>query len=193
MSEHVNASAFGAAGLGLPGAMWALDHLKVDVPKPIVVLVLIISAACILVSLGLWIDLLFKRFGVQIAWPFLSARIPFHVAARHVYEAAEKAGILSLTSGSNESPDKRLNHFKLMFMIDDKIELFGVKPPSTKPTLIPKADLQGQDLYPVDGENSQIGHVLPLDADVAYVDVTVARKDVRRVIKELLAEARELS
>jgi hypothetical protein len=78
---------------------------------------------------------------IEMRWP--SARIPLHEAARRAYEAVEKAGVLDLTTPSQGSPDSKLNHFKLLFMVDDETEVFGVKPPSTKPRLIPKADLQG--------------------------------------------------
>lgn len=52
MSEQIHATAFGAAGLGLPGAMWALDQLKVEVPTPVVVLILIVSAGAFLFRWG---------------------------------------------------------------------------------------------------------------------------------------------
>jgi hypothetical protein len=68
-------------------------------------------------------------------WPLIrnaplgfSRRIPLHIAARRAYEAAEKAGILHLTTSETASPEDKLFHFKLLFMVDDETELFGIKP-----------------------------------------------------------------
>jgi hypothetical protein len=145
-----------------------------------------IMAACALVAAwGFWP--LAPRIQ-PASWP---VRVPLHVAATRAYEAAEKAGILDLTTSATSPPDSRLNHFKLLFMVDAETELFGVRPPSTKSRLIPKADLQGHDLYPANGETSQINHLLSTES-IAYTDVTVRRKDLRRVINGYIAEARRI-
>jgi hypothetical protein len=78
----------------------------------------------------------------------VAIRVPLHVATTRAYEAAEKAGILDLTTSATSRADAKLNHFKLLFMVDSETELFGVRSPSTKSRLIPKADLQGHVLYP---------------------------------------------
>ena len=83
----------------------------------------------------------------------------------------------------------QLNHFKLLFMVDDETELFGIKPPSTQSLPISKTELRGMDVYPADGDNSQLIHVLG-SVSIAYTNVTVRRKDLRRVIDGYLAEAR---
>ena len=76
-------------------------------------------------------------------------------------------------------------------MADDKTGVFGVSPPSTKSRLIPKSELQsGGDLYPVDGEVSQLNDLI--GNTVRYVDVTVRRKDLQRVIKSYLDEVKLL-
>jgi hypothetical protein len=147
-------------------------------------------AACALVAAwGFW-PLVQDVPWIEAYWP--SIRIPLHVAARKAYEAAEKADILDLTTSTNSSPDDKLNHFKLLFMVDDETEIFGVKPPSTKLRLISKSDLQGHDLYPAHGEISQINHLLPGDS-IAYLNVTVRRKDLRRVIEGYISEAKRIA
>ena len=120
-----------------------------------------------------------------------SRRIPLHIAARRAYEAAEKAGILHLTTSETASPEDKLFHFKLLFMVDDETELFGIKPPSTKSLRIPTSELQGRDFYPAGGDSSQLNHLIPKDR-VAYTDVTEHRRDLRRVISSYIAEARRI-
>ena len=125
-------------------------------------------------------------------WPFSRKVVPLHEAATRAYEAAEKAGILHLIASPTDSPEKQLTHIKLRFMVDDDAELFGVKPPSTVSRLIPKAELQGHDAYPAEGATSDINHMFATDG-VAYTNVMVRRKDLRRVINGYLAEAKQIS
>lgn len=117
-------------------------------------------------------------------------QVPLHEAARLAYEAAEKAGVLHLTTSSTASPETKLAHFKLLFMVDDETELFGIKPPSTISRPIPKTDFHH--LHPADGAVSEIHHLFPNDGGAAYINVTVRRKDLRRVINGYIAEARQL-
>jgi hypothetical protein len=183
MSEAINATALGAAGIGLPGMMWASDKLGYEVPHWLAVLVFIISLLCIVFSLVLWAHLLFQRIG--LSWPFPSRQIPLHVAARQIYEAAEKAAVLDLTLSSSSPPEAKLNHFKILIMLET--EIFGVKSPSTKSRRIPKSELRGE-LFPVDGDVSEIGHIASPGPDSTYINVTVRRRDVKRLIKKYLTE-----
>ena len=124
-----------------------------------------------------------------LGWPFGRAMVPFHDAARAVYEAAEKAGVIDLMISQSMAPDARLNHFKLLLMVDDSVRLYGAKPPSTKSILIPKDELSGgHELYPADGDVSEIWHLFPHEHPPAYVRVAVPRRDLRRVIKKYLTE-----
>jgi hypothetical protein len=106
MSEHINATALGAAGLGLPGLIWALEQLKIEIPTSVVVLILIISVICILLSLGLWAHILLRRFGTQIPLPNLSRRIALREAATRAYEKTRNKPVSvlahALTRGSEE-------------------------------------------------------------------------------------------
>jgi hypothetical protein len=142
-----------------------------------------IMAGCALVAVwGFW-PLAQKSSHIQ-AWPI--GHVPLHVAARMVYEAAEKANH-PVIKNSSISPESKLNYFKVSFMVDDETEIFGVKPPSTKSRPIRKADRRG--LWPVLGEVSQLedlGHP-------EYVDVTVRRKDLRRIINDVIAQAKFIS
>jgi hypothetical protein len=125
--------------------------------------------------------------------PVFSRRIPLHIAARRAYEAVERAGELDLTIPSGSSPETKLNHFKMVLMVDDEAELFGVKPPSTQSRPIPDKELSGE-LYPVEGEVSNLYQLLTPN-EIAYSNVTIRRSDLRRLIKkylkEYVAEARQ--
>lgn len=131
-------------------------------------------------SLGIW--LCYPR---QSELPFWRLRIPLQEAAQRAYEEAKKAGVLDPTIES-QAPETILHHFKMMFLVDDKTQLFGTKPPSTIPEHIPKSQILN-DLYPVEGSLSQLERTLPEGGPV-YMDVTVRRKDFRRVIKDYRAD-----
>jgi hypothetical protein len=70
-------------------------------------------------------------------------------------------------------------------MVDDEAVLFGVRPPSTKLRPIPRDELS--ELYPVTGL-SQLNYRTPYDR-VAYVEVEVRTKDVRRIARDYPKEA----
>jgi hypothetical protein len=127
-------------------------------------------------------------------WPLLSnlslrvfpRRIPLHIAARHVYEAVERAGDLDLTIPSSSSPETKLTHFKIQLMVDDEAELFGVKPPSTQSRPIPKKELSGG-LSPAVGEVSNL-YRPSAPNEIAYSNVTISRSDLRRITKRYLTD-----
>jgi hypothetical protein len=125
--------------------------------------------------------------GFSLRFPELRSRIPLQEAARLAYEAAENSGILELTTSASSSPETKLRHFKFLFMVDDETQLYGVKPPSTKSRPISKADLVH--LCPADGDvselNSDVSH-----GSAIYVNVTLRRNDLRRVINSYIAEAK---
>jgi len=60
MAEGANAAASGALGIALPTLMWTLDRLGVQIPKPVVLLILAVSVILILMSLGLWAHLIIR-------------------------------------------------------------------------------------------------------------------------------------
>jgi hypothetical protein len=126
----------------------------------------------------------------SIEWPFFWKPIGFHRAATKAYEAAERAGVLNQYVGSNDSSDKALYHFKVLLMVHDRTQLFGAKPPSTKINAISKSDLMGEELTAIEGTGDQVYPMLPLGADPVYVNVSVGRKGLRHVIKEIHAEGR---
>jgi hypothetical protein len=137
----------------------------------------------LLIAVGLALFFKDSRLDWELAIPF--CRVPLHVAARRVYEAGEKAGVLDLMLSKTESAENKLNHFKMLMMVDDRVRLFGIKPPSTKPFLIPKSELHGE-LYPSEGETSELR--LIVGSDPEYVNVTVPRSDLRSIIKIYLSE-----
>jgi hypothetical protein len=124
----------------------------------------------------------------ELQIPGVERRIPFHIAAQKVYEAMESAGVVDLMLSSTSTPEAKLNHLKMLLLVDDRVRLFGSKPPSTKSRLIPKDDLKGDDLYPAEGNVSRLDHLIPADHPPAYDNVTVPRSDLRRVIKIYLNE-----
>jgi hypothetical protein len=154
------------------------------------------------------VPLLLAAIGVYLFWKTGNAhsfdfeewspsflRIPLHIAARRVYEAAEKAGVVDLILSPTSSPDSKLQHFKMLMFVDDRVRLFGAKPPSTKSRLIPKNEFAGHEIYPPEGEVSRLDSVYPNEPP-AYVNVTVPRSDLARIIKiyldEYVTEAKNL-
>jgi hypothetical protein len=145
----------------------------------------IIAVCGVAATWGLW-PLVEHRVGNP-----LTSRIPLHVAARLAYERAEKAGILDLITLSSDTPDSKLNRFKMLLVTDDETEVFGIEPPSKRSRLISKSELQdefGFGVYPVDGDVSQLDDVT--GKRTRYVDVTIRRKDWKGVIDGCIAEAR---
>jgi hypothetical protein len=147
-----------------------------------------IMAGCAFVACWGCLPLLSK-----LPLPVFPQRIPLHIAARRVYEAAERAGDLDLTISSNSAPEAKLNHFKMFLVVDDGAELFGVKPPSTQSRPIPKKEF-GK-LYPVEGEVSNLCRPSAPN-EIAYSNVTIRQSILRRLTKKYLtvyvAEARQL-
>ncbi|MGA3306687.1 MAG: hypothetical protein ABSC26_11885 [Stellaceae bacterium] len=151
----------------------------------------------VLVAVGLALFLKAGSIGPLdwfLALPF--AQVPFHVAATRVYEAAEEAGVLGLMVSESGTPDSKLVHFKMLLLVDERVRVFGVKPPSTKSHLIPKDVLHGHEVYPAEGNVSRLDNLFPGEHPPAYVNVTVPRTDLRRIIKiylnEYVREAKDL-
>jgi hypothetical protein len=137
-------------------------------------------------------------------WPLVSDHlsipffgpVPFDDAALRIYEAAEKAGALDLMVSSTTAPKDKLMHFKMLLLCETRVRLFGAEPPSTRSHLIPEDKRHGQDTYPSDKTPNALDHLFPADHPPAYLNVTVPRKDLRRVIKiyldEYVGEVRDL-
>jgi hypothetical protein len=304
--EAANATALGAAGIGIPGVMWATDKLGYQAPHWAVELALIVSVLFILVSIVLWAHLLWRRIRGSINWfgperqiqkvvpntfaedipdlrvadsdlvmalfesserdkllPLLEAerlrswarpmrgnepgkdpppvilkgetwrnnylqffpkregqyraqtflktksrhessyfdvvlnkiqveriwpeQIPFVEAARRVYEAAEAANVLEFVVQNTEAADKKLSHLKLLLMVDEKVELFGIRPPSTKARLISKTELR-DDLYPAEGDLNQINH--HISDEPIFLNVTVRHATLIPAIGRYITDAK---
>jgi hypothetical protein len=67
MSDATNAAAIGAAGLGIPGLMWGIDHTLWKPPEGLVALTIIVSVILITISLILWTKLAISKVR---AWLF---------------------------------------------------------------------------------------------------------------------------
>jgi hypothetical protein len=188
MSEAANATAATTAAIGLPSLMWALDHTLWKPPAWAITLTILVSAALILISVVLWAHLLLKRLGlVEGSWWGGFFRVPFDKAAQRIYEAAEKADVLELMMSPTLKAQDKLNHFKMLLIVDDRVRLFGARPPSTKSRLISKAELHNE-LYPSERAQNALDHVIPADHPPAFVNVSIPRMDLRRIIKVYLTE-----
>lgn len=126
-------------------------------------------------------------------WPIL--HVPFDDAARRVYEAAEKADVVEVIASPTSRAEDKLNNFKMLLLVDERVRLFGAKPPSTQSRLIPKEDLR-RELYPSQKTPNALDHLIPADHPPAFVNVTVPRTDLHRIIKiyltEYVAEAKQM-
>jgi hypothetical protein len=114
-------------------------------------------------------------------------RVPFDDAAQRIYEAAERADKLDVMVSSTSRAEDKLNIFKTMLLVEDRVRLFGAKPPSTQSLLIPKKEVRGE-LYPSTKTPNALDHLRPTDHPPAFVNVTVPRSDLRRIIKIYLTE-----
>ena len=122
-------------------------------------------------------------------WPRLKVfrgKIPIEEGARLAYEAAERAGSLDLVDSPKVPPASKLDHFKYAMLVDDEVQLYGVKVPSTQ--LLPIARKELSDIYPVTGLN-QLNYTNPYDR-IAYTDVMILVKDLRGLIRRYVPEVR---
>jgi len=117
-------------------------------------------------------------------------RIPIHEAALIAYEAAERAGVVDMTTHPATAPEARLKFYIYVFYSDDEAILYGAKPPSTRSLPIPRQEYMESSLYPVDGE-SRLDYLSP--RRVGYVNVTIRRRDLNRIIQEWPAKSKDFA
>lgn len=134
---------------------------------------------------GLWPIAKRLELGLSL-WPF--GRVPIQDAAQQLYEAAEKADALKYLIAEGASPLYKLETFKYVMMVDDEAVLIGEKPPSRRALPIPHEELRGS-LMPVEG-TSQLNYPVPL-GKIAYSNVTIGRRDLRRIKRRWPSEAKE--
>jgi hypothetical protein len=113
--------------------------------------------------------------------------IPLHDAAIRFYEAAEESGFLELEVSLKEPPEKRLDHIKHLLMVDDRMNLFGIRPPSRKLRLINKSELT-DDLFP--GEGSTIKHFI--SDEIIWIAVSIPDSDLAQVIDNYVDHYKKL-
>jgi hypothetical protein len=134
-----------------------------------------------------YFDVLFNRAQIERIWP---EQISLAKAATRIYEAAEAEGVLDFVVSERGSADKKLTHLKLLLMVDEAIELFGVRPPSTKARLIAKTELTDE-LYPAEDGADQINH--HISDDPVYFNVTVSLATLIPAISRYIAEAKGIA
>lgn len=125
---------------------------------------------------------------IRSGWWFVHGHIPIWEAARLAYEAAESAGVADLTTNPSSAPEVRQKFYVYVFFSDDQTILYGVKPPSTKSHPIPRTELKG--LRPIDGE-SRLDYISP--QRIGYINVTIRRRDLNRIIRKLPEQSREFA
>jgi hypothetical protein len=108
-------------------------------------------------------------------WSLFERRLPLHDAARLLYEAAD---VLKYIAPPEEPADKRLQFFKHTIMICAR--LYGVKPPSTQSRLIRTDEISS--LHPQAGTSNLTS--ITAQHEVEYENVTVSRRDLRRILRE---------
>jgi hypothetical protein len=131
-----------------------------------------------------YFDVLLNKSQIKAIWP---DQIRFVEAATRLYEAAEAENVLDFIVPRADPAEKKLLHLKLSLMIDDRIQLLGTRPPSTKPRLIPNAELV-DNLYPAPGNINQIND--QISDEPVFINVTVRHATLIPVIEAYIAEAK---
>jgi hypothetical protein len=172
--------------------LFAILHLPKDLGEAIDTMAQAPLLGFFLIGLACLGFLIWDSFvGTKVSWP--ARRVSLEDAAREMYEAAESADVLDLTTSASSSPETKLSHFKTILVKDDDAELYGIKPPSTQSRLIPKNELARGDLFLLDDNN--LHH--PSPSRVVYTDLSLKRSVLRRLTKKFfdvyVPEARQLS
>jgi hypothetical protein len=129
-------------------------------------------------------DVSFNKAQLERIWP---EQISLVDAARRLYEAAEAVNILDFMVLKTDTPEEKLNHLKMLLMIDNQVEVLGARPPSTQVRSIPKTELIDE-LYPAKGDVNQI--VGLMSDEPVFVNVTVSQATLIPFIAACIAEAK---
>jgi len=97
--------------------------------------------------------------------------IPLKEAAQIAYETAERAGLIGVAYGLDQTPAERLLHSMDTLLVQN-IRFYGQKPPSTRKVRIPKSELEN--LHPRAGSNELTDII---GRKVEYEDVSLSRLD----------------
>ena len=118
MYEKAGAIASAAAGIGLPGSMWALDHSGWVIPTWVYVTVGTVSVALIVLALILSAHMA-SNWARSKGFDLRPVRVPLHAAARNAYETLEK---LEQERGDFEKQAMEpVEHLELIFpLIEDQ-------------------------------------------------------------------------
>jgi hypothetical protein len=151
MYEKAGASGVGAAGLGLPGLMWTLDHSGWTVPGWVYALVGTLSVALILLSIILWVRIALNwAREKEWAWPF-SKLIPLADAATELHgeirgtllaTTTEELAESSIRAGAQANKSDLILNSLAMRILRRGATLHFEHPPSKKVERLPKAELK---------------------------------------------------
>jgi hypothetical protein len=163
---------FTLAGVGAPIVTW-----WVSAP--------VMAACAVAAAWGFW-PLIgeIRRAG----FPFLRNRVPLWEAARIAYEAAERAGVVDMTTHPGSAAEVRLKFYVYVFLADDKTVLYGAKPPSTSPRPIAREEYK--QIHPVIGVD-RLDYISP--QKIGFENVTIKRKDLNRIIREWPDKSRDFA
>jgi hypothetical protein len=111
----------------------------------------------------------------------LAANVSLHDAGVRLYEAAEEHGFLEFLFGLQYSSDKKIEHVKNQLIVDDRVSLSGIRPPSTKSRAIPPDELEF-DMFPGDGSTIIDMH----SNEIVWCDVSLPERDLNVVIADYI-------
>jgi len=113
--------------------------------------------------------------------------ISLHEAAVRLYEAAEEYRFLDfLVGGVEETAEKRLEHVKHQLIVDERIDLSGIRSPSTKSHLIPRDELTFE-MFP--GAGSTIIDIH--SNEIIWHDVSMPVRGLNIVIENFIEHAKK--
>jgi hypothetical protein len=110
-----------------------------------------------------------------------AANVSLHDAGVRLYKAAEEHGFLEFLVGLQYSSDKKIEHVKHQLIVDDRVSLSGIRPPSMKSRAIPRGELEF-DVFPGDGSTIIDMH----SNEIIWCDVSLRVRDLNVVIADYI-------
>jgi hypothetical protein len=133
-----------------------------------------------------WVGVKFSREQISSIFPLLE-NVSLENAAVRLYEAAEEHGFLDFLVNVDDSADKRLENVKHQLIVDERINLSGMRSPSTVPRAIAKGELTNE-MFPGAGSTIVNTH----SNDVVWHDVSLPMRDLYGVIADFIEHIKQL-
>jgi hypothetical protein len=137
----------------------------------------------------LFVDNEILRLVDGVAGSAISApqEISLHDAAVRLYEAAEEHGFLDFLVNFQDSSDKRFETVKHQLIVDKRINLSGIRSPSTKPRAIPRDELT-YEMFPGAGNTVIDTH----SKETVWHDVSMPTRDLGVVIADFIEHTKKV-